>query len=327
MFTALMMCAIGILIMGIIDRTGASALMPEEASSSIIQGLPASSMALSLFRQTPMSRKQTRMPALAALPTAYFVNGDTGQKQLTEMSWENVYLNAEELACIVPIPEAVLDDSEFDIWGQVEPRIVEAMGAVIDAAIFFGVNKPTAWPDDLATAATAAGSTYTEDTVANTDLAYDVNATMALVEADGFECNGFAAAPTLKARLRGLRDSTGAMLFNPSLTAGTPATLYGEPIYYGKNGAMDITKGTLFTGDWTQGLIGVRSDITTKILTEAVLQDTSGNIKYNLAQQDMVALRVTFRLAWCMANPINKLSPTKASRFPVAVLRPTGYSG
>jgi HK97 family phage major capsid protein len=101
--------------MAVIDRTGAAALIPEDASAEIIQGVPSDSAVLQLARRLPnMSRKQTRLPVLATLPTAYFVNGDTGLKQTSSVSWENVYLNAEELAVIVPIPEAVLDDNDYD---------------------------------------------------------------------------------------------------------------------------------------------------------------------------------------------------------------------
>lgn len=306
----------------IIDRTGATALMPEDATREIIQGLPEQSVALTRFRRTTMSRKQQRMPALSALPTAYFVNGDTGKKKTSSVEWESVYLNAEELAVIVPIPEAVLDDSDFDIWGEVRPRIEEAMGVAIDGAVFFGTNAPAAWPDDIVTAATAAGSTFQNGSVATADLADDINSTMALVEADGFEVNGFVAAPTMKSRLRGLRSATGELIFNPGLTAATPATVYGEPISYPKNGAWDATAADLIAGDWSKGIVAVRTDITTKILTEAVIQDEAGTIVYNLAQQDMVALRVTFRLAWCVANPINRVNQTAASRYPFAVLTP-----
>jgi len=55
-------------------------------------------------------------------------------------------------------------------------------------------------------------------------------------------------------------------------------------------------------------------------LTEAVLQDAAGNIVYNLAQQDMVALRAVMRLGFALPNPINRMQPTAASRFPFATL-------
>ena len=47
---------------------------------------------------------------------------------------------------------------------------------------------------------------------------------------------------------------------------------------------------------------------------------------YNLAQDDMVALRVTMRLGWEIPNPINALQPDESVRFPFAVILPGEYT-
>jgi len=144
----------------IISRTDAQATMPEEVSSVVMTNVIRQSAALQLFRKVPMSRAQQRIPVISALPVAYWVSpSDTGLKQTTEVDWTNKYLNAEELACIVPIPEAVLDDAGFDIWTAIQPLLVETIGRTLDAAIFFGTNKPASFPSDLATTAIAAGNT------------------------------------------------------------------------------------------------------------------------------------------------------------------------
>jgi len=51
-----------------------------------------------------------------------------------------------------------------------------------------------------------------------------------------------------------------------------------------------------------------------------VIQDGSGNIVYNLAQQDMVALRAVLRLGFALPNPPTMMNETDATRFPFAVL-------
>jgi HK97 family phage major capsid protein len=308
----------------VIDRNDATALIPEEVSREIVQGVAETSACLRLFRRLPnMSRKQQRIPVLSVLPTAYFVNGDTGLKQTTEQAWENKYLNAEEIACIVPIPEAVLDDADYDIWAEVRPRIVEAFGVVIDAAILFGINAPASWPASILDGATSAGHVVALGTGA--DIYDDImgeNGVISLVEEDGYMVNGHIAAMTMKARLRGLRDSTGQPIFVRSMQDRTRYELDGEPMEFPANGAFDVTQALMFSGDFRQAVYAMRQEITYKVLTEAVIQDNTGAIVYNLAQQDMVALRAVMRLAWQVPNPVTRLQPTEAQRYPFAVLTP-----
>lgn len=315
--------------MAIIDRTGAAALIPEDASREIIQNVATSSAVMRLARRMPnMSRKQQRLPMISTLPTAYFVNGDTGQKTTTNVSWENVYLNAEELAVIVPIPEAVLDDADYDIWTQIQPLIVEAFGVAIDAAILHGTNAPDAWPDDLATQISAASHTVDEDNAAFPDLfdallgrgTADESSVFALVEEDGFMVNGVLAQPVMKSKLRGLRDSNGQPIFVSDMKTGTPTyALDGNPLTFVENGAMASTV-RAFVGDWSQLVYAMRQDITYKMATEATIQNASGTVEYNLFQQDMVALRAVMRLGWALPNPLNRTNQTDATRLPFASL-------
>jgi HK97 family phage major capsid protein len=308
----------------IIDRTGAEALIPTEVSKEIIQGVPQNSAIMRLARKLPnMGTKQRRLPILSSLITAYFVSGDTGLKQTSQTAWENKYVDAEELAVIVPIPEAVLDDADYDIWGEVKPRMIEAFGVAFDQAVFYGTNAPQNWPDDILTAATAAGHTVAIG--ANADLYDDIlseNGTLALVEQDGFNVTGHVGAMTMKSRLRGLRDANGIPIFNRSMQETTRYELDGSEVVFPTNGSIDAAQGLLISGDWQQLVYAMRQDVTYKVLTEAVIQDAAGNIIYNLAQQDMVALRAVMRLGWQLPNPISRMNQVEATRYPFSILTP-----
>ena len=164
----------------IIDRSKLSGLIPEPVTREIIQGAVTESAVLRMARRLPnMTSKTQTLNVLDALPTAYFVNGEatTGAsdskaslKKTTNMAWDKKKIYAEEIAVIVPIPEAVLDDSDYDIWGEVRPRLQEAFGKVIDAAILYGTDKPTSWRDGLVPSATTANAVVT----ATSDIFKDI---------------------------------------------------------------------------------------------------------------------------------------------------------
>ena len=53
-----------------------------------------------------------------------------------------------------------------------------------------------------------------------------------------------------------------------------------------------------------------------------MLTDDAGAVVYNLAQQDMLAMRVTMRAAFAVGNPITRATAAAGrKRYPFAVLQ------
>lgn len=316
----------------ILDRTDTIPLIPEDAAKEILGSAAEQSSVLPLSRRLPdMSRAQRRLPVWSSLPHAYFVDGDTGLKQTTDARWRNVYINAEELAVIVVIPDNVLDDVDYDLWTEMKPGIVEAFGQAVDQAILYGINAPALWPEGVVEVAEQTGHVLTLGT--NGDLYDDIlgeGGTVSLVEEDGFMVNGHIAALSLRAKMRGLRDNDGQPVFKAGkvATEGARSTyeLDGEPVQFPRNGAIDPARSLLISGDFNQLVYAIRKDITYSVHTDGVITDASGNVLLNLMQQDSTALRCVFRLGWALPNPLNRVNEDDATRFPFAVLEPDNAS-
>lgn len=318
--------------MASIDRNALSGLIPEPVTREIMQGAIAESAVLRMGRRLAnMSSKTQTINVLDALPSAYFVNGEaTGDgagdafKQTTKMAWDKKKLYAEEIAVIVPIPEAALDDADYDIWGEVKPRLTEAFGKVIDGAILFGTNKPSTWRTGVVPAAIAAGNGVPVGTSVFDDIMGE-NGLISKVELDGFNPNGVMSAIQMRGKLRGLKDTTGQPIFKSDMQGATRYGLDGMDMYFPMNGAFDPNQAQMIVGDWSQLVYAIRQDMTFKIFTEGVIQDPSTKaITYNLMQNDMVALRAVMRLGWEIANPVNAYNADKANPFPFSVYGKAG---
>ena len=297
-----------------ITRQNAEALFSEDLIAEIIQGVTKQSAALSMFRRLPnMSSAIMRMRVLDALPMAYWVNDGTnnGRKNLTEAAWANKYIVPAEIAVIVPIKEDVLDDASIDIWGEIRPRLVEAIGKKIDQAIFVGVDKPSAWRADLLSSIAQAGAYVPQG---GGTLYSAINDAMVKVEESGYNPTGIVGGVDIKGKFRMMLDTAGQPIKGTEIDE--------MPKAYINNGAWDKTKAQMIIGDFTQAVYSIRQDITYKVLDQAVIQDPStGDILYNLAQEDMVALRVVMRLGWEIPNPITALQPDETVRFPFAAIQ------
>ena len=308
---------------GIIDRSKMAGLIPEPVSREIFQGVVENSAVLKAGRKLPnMTAKTQSVNVLDMLPMAYWVDGETGFKQTSAMSWEKKKLYAEELAVIIPIPEAVLDDSNYDIWGEVRPRIVEAMGRKIDEAVLFGTGKPSTWRDSIVKTATDAGNVVTETDKPFLDI-MGKDGVIAKAEESGYMPTGVMSAVKMRAKLRGLTDDAGRPIFLSGMQGSAQYMLDGMEMTFPMNGAWHDDEALMIVGDFHQLVYSIRQDVTYKILTEATIVDPSSQkVIYSLAQQDMVALRAVMRLGWEIPNPISAYRAELDAYSPFAVYVP-----
>jgi HK97 family phage major capsid protein len=309
------------------------ALNRPEYSNEIFQSAIANSAVMALARRLPnMGAGVRNLPIMSAMPLAYFVGATQGvpnKKQTASLEWKNKALTAEEIAVIVPIPEAVLADAAINLQAEIIPRVGEAVGRTLDAAVLGGTNLPASWLTTTAgvSQSIVAGAIATGNDVADTlgedlyDAIAGADGVFAQVEQDGYMVSGTLMHPVMMGRLRGVRETAtggvGMPIFARTLDGNY--SLMGERALFQRNGAASL-ENPLIAGDWSQIVWAVRQDLTVKLLTEGVIQDAEGDIVYNLAQQDMVALRVVFRAGVQIANPVNSENTDEATRYPFAVL-------
>lgn len=304
-----------------INRTGSGSdpLVPEPFVAEVIKEMPRASAVMQLARRVPMSTKTQRQPVMSVLPEAYFVSGDTGLKQTTKAQWANLDLVAEEIAVIVPIPESYLDDSAIPIWSEVRPYIAEAFGRRLDRTALFNEARPSTWGEAIVNTAIASGNQVVEGT--GEDLAEEIAELLQIMAEKGVDTDSFTTAPGFHWRLTRMRSTDGLPIYAPP-AAGQPGTLYGQPLPQIKNGGWFPTVASVIAGDWSKAIWGVRQDMTFKVFDQGGITDDEGLTVLNLMQQDSIALRVTARFGWQLANPVNAVERDAADRSYFGVLTP-----
>lgn len=278
-----------------ITRAEVASLIGEEYGGQVIKAATQGSIALQAFPTVNMGTKTSHMPVLATLPDAAFVTDtdNTGVKPTAQVTWADQTLVAEEIAVIVPVHENTVDDATEDILAQIADLGGQAIGKVLDGAIFFGTNKPASWTSlDLQAAAVAAGNTVTvADGAANAnDLYGSILQTAGLISDDGFDPTTVLAKRALMYQFANIRDAQGQVL------VGQENALRGFDTYWSRNGSWVPADATALVADRSTVRIGVRQDITVKFLDQA----TVGGI--NLAEKDMVALRFKARFAYVLGQ-------------------------
>lgn len=301
--------------------------IPTEEVGELLKVMPEESVLLRRARRQPMSTKTVKQTIMTTFPDAYWVDGDTGLKQTSKQSFAQPTMTAEELAVIAVVPDAVIDDSSLPIWETLRPYLAEAIGRKVDQAAIYGTDKPASWPLALVPGAIAAG-VITPGNLAATpaDARKDAGQLVAelglkMARSAGASLSGLIAQAGTGWELDRIRDADRRPIYD-----GVAGALRGVPFDELKNGAWsDVGAGDtavpLIGVDWSQVYVGIRQDITVKMLDQAVISDAAGKVIFNLAQQDAKALRVVFRVGYQAVMPVNHQQTDAAKRFPAGVIR------
>jgi Phage capsid family len=270
--------------------TDFESLIPTSVASDLIAAAEQESVAMRLGNVTTMPTGIESVPTVTVEPDAEW-NALGGRKKATTIEWTALRLEAEELACILAIPQAWIDDNGFPVWDQVRGRVASGFAKRIDETVLFAVAPvPSSFPPTGVVG--VAGTALT-----GADALDAIDKGLAAVEAQGLLPNGIASSSAIGSALR---KEYRTIAVTPD-TAPT-STLYGPPVAIAAY--WDATKGDAIVGDWTKLVIGVREDIRFETSDSAILQDAAGAILANAFQDDLVAMRCYMRIGAAIGLPV-----------------------
>lgn len=282
-------------------------LIPEELRSELLRIAETQyGLARRDFRYLPFSGpgNERMIPALSSSVSVSWTD-ERGPKQSTAPTFDVIHQTLKKLAAIVPMTEEIIEDSTINLTALVAELFAEAVAKEEDMQFFNGTGAP--WTGILnngdVNAVVIASASINPSTVTADDLLslQDATPTMAL---DGSK---YYMHRTVFSVIRKLKSSTGEYIVQDP-TGTEPATIWGYPIElsdaFPKLADITAAKPMLLFGNLKRAAIfGDKQQLRVKLLDQATVNDTTNAGTVNLAQRDMVAIRIVERVGYVLALP------------------------
>lgn len=252
-----------------------------------------------------MSEATESIPIVAFRPTAKFVTpAYGGRKPATEVRWTAVEIKAEEVAAVIPVPNAWIMDAHFDVEGQVERELANAVAVAVDGAIMRGEDAPASFP--------AGGVAAFAEQVTGPDALSAIDAGMTSLETRGILPDGIAAGPAIGSALRQAYRDAGEL---PSVAP--QRVLYGVPVH--QTLWWDAPPDAL-VGGWNYLAIGIREDVTFGRSNDGVLLSDTGAIIASAFQDNVTLIKIYMRLGCAIGMPSQALPGAAQPQKPFAAV-------
>lgn len=202
-------------------------LVPDEFETTLVEGLEEENIFRKLAHVINTSSGDRKIPVVASKGSASWVD-EEGTITESDDAFNQVSIGAYKLGTLIKVSNELLNDSVFNLEQYIAKEFARRIGAKEEDAFFNGngTGKPIGIFNETGGAevgvTTASATTITADEII--DLFYSLkasyrkNAVWILNDA------------TVKV-IRKLKDKNDNYLWQPSLTAGTPDTLLGRPVF------------------------------------------------------------------------------------------------
>lgn len=284
-------------------------IVPTELSSEVLRIEAAGyGVARQEMRYLPFGGSgDTRIIPKLNSSVSVFWTLEGGKKGGTKAQFGVVTQILKKLTGIVPITEELIEDSNIDIVKLVAELFVEAVAIEEDLQYFDGDG--TVWTGLLRTAsipalAIASGSTFASVT------ADDLLKLQSKVKKAARTRGKYYMSTSIIDLVRTFKGADGQYIWKDSPSAGGLSTLWGKPVVEVEAmPSTDLTnpqqanKHFVLFGDMKLGAIyGDKGEVRVKMLSEATITDADGTTQINLAEQDMIGVRMVKRTGYVVAN-------------------------
>jgi len=287
------------------DDANTGLLIPDELKDEVLRiaetqyGLARREMLYLPFSGPGNTRK---IPALGTSVSVYWTD-EQGKKKSTQPKFALVTQTLKKLAAMVPFTEEILEDSLINLTQLIAALFAEAVAKEEDLQFFAGDGTP--WTGILNNG--FVNPVY-QETAGVTNLTADDLLSMIDATPSGALAGAkFYMNRTVLSVIRKLKGEDGQYIYqNPG--QGLPATIWNYPYELSDAFplAAEVEEGSPYIafGNLKMSCIfGDKQQLRVKLLTEATITDTDGETTINLAEQDMVALRIIERVGYVIGLP------------------------
>jgi HK97 family phage major capsid protein len=202
-------------------------LVPDEFENTLVEALEEENIFRKLAHVINTSSGDRKIPVVATKGTASWVD-EEGTISDSDDAFNQVSIGAYKLGTLIKVSNELLNDSAFNLESYISKEFGRRIGSKEEEAFFTGngTGKPIGIFNTTGGAevgvTTASSTAITADEII--DLFYSLKAPYRK------KAVWILNDATIKA-IRKLKDTTGNYLWQPALTAGTPDTILGRPVY------------------------------------------------------------------------------------------------
>lgn len=263
------------------DDTKGGVLAPVELVKEIIKDVVLFSPVRKLIRIRPTGQRGAAFPKRTQTAAARWVGETESRTETQNPAYGLEEITADELVAVAYISMADLEDSLFDIEGEIRAEFAEQFGVSEGAAVISGNGKGK----PLGILDAASGITFVKSGSASAladkdgqadgivDLVHDLKTAYAANATMGFNRKTLG-------ELRKLKDAQKRYIFEPSPAVGMPSLILNTP-YVELPDMPDIGANTfpIAYGDWRRAYIGI-DRLQLAIVRDELTQAENGLVKF-----------------------------------------------